>query len=1066
MVQDSLCKFGSDTSLHDETKEAPRFDNENNIRFDGAALHPVRPSVPRALSLSSVTSRASRRTVEPSVALPGIFKTVSYKVDGASVSHGETRIDKSAAEFKQSTWHLETPAEVARALHSDTTQGLSIEQYAESFKTHGPNVLSSPRTNWAKKIFFHFFGGFGLLLMVAGILCCIAWKPLGNPDPASANLVLGVVLFIVFLLQAAFNFWQDFSSSQVMSSISGMLPSDVHVVRQGVKTTCQAKDLVPGDLIFISNGDRTPADVRFVSVGSSEFAFDKAILTGESKPVHATAECDEKGSNYLESASIGLQGTFCVGGSGYAIIVSTADSTVFGQIAKLTTEPRKGPTPLQKDIIRFILYVLCIVVCLIVLVCILWGVWLRKSYPDWITVPMLIVALVSICVAFIPEGLPIALTTCLVITAGAMRKHKILCRSLSIVETLGSVSVVCSDKTGTLTKNKMAVVSYSVGSTVMESATVAPAEEQLSLLSKLCNAATFTPPTRSNTLNERQMTGNATDQAIFRFGHQLVDEDVYLPQRAEVSFNSKNKFMIRLFEDDEGLQLMIKGAPDILLKRCTQMLNPDGSVVGLNADAVMAIQESWAERGQRVVLLAYKRMGDEVFGSCGFASKETIDTLIENSEDLVLAGLVGIVDPPKDDIHDVVTTLHQAGIRVMMVTGDFEATAIAIARMCGIVTHGLVQTVADLDPAFEIVDCNLWDRVIVDGAVGINSSDLDTLNDNQWEHITSYTEIVFSRTTPEQKLRIVEEFQKRRHIVAMTGDGVNDAPSLRQADVGVGMAEGSDIAKEAADIVLLDSFSSIVAALKFGRLVFENLKKTLAYLLPAGCYAELWAVLLNVIFGMPQMLSSFCMIIICCLTDCSAAITLAYEKPEKDLLKKKPRSISGARLADWRLVLNIYFIIGTYDTFVSMMMSFLYMREQGVPFHVLSMSFGDYGDHDPDFVAEHLKIASSIYFVTLVIMQFFNLMSVRTRYASLLQHSPITGQSRNLAMIPAMCFSLGMTFLFNYIPWFQKNLGTAIVPVKFYFIACGFGSVILCWDETRKYLVRRYPRCLLAKIAW
>lgn len=1069
-MAESIQKWSTELSSFDEEQSPAR----PTIRFEHSVIHEGRrPSLSRHLSLSSISSLELRKSVDPAICLPPIFKTVSYKVDGEVLEStlSSSKLDKSVNSFKQSRWHLQSVDDVANGLGSSFTKGLNHEQYEAQLRIHGANVLSPPRTNWFKKIFGYCFGGFGSLLMIGGILCCIAWKPLGNPNPAIANLVLGVVLFLVFFLQAFFNFWQDFSSSQVMSSISGMLPSDVSVVRNGMAIVCPAKDLVPGDLIFVSNGDRLPADVRFVSIGSSEFAFDKSILTGESKPVYATAEPDAEGSNYLESGSIGLQSTFCVGGSGHALVVSTGDATVFGQIAKLSSDPKTGLSPLQKDIVRFIIYIVAVMLVLLVIVCIVWGAFLRKQYPDWIPVSVLIVDLVSIFVSFIPEGLPIALTTCLMITAGVMRQNKILCKSLSIVETLGSVSVICSDKTGTLTKNKMSVVSHSVGEHVSQHAgEITKGMVQLSVLSKLCNAAAFNPTTRSKPLEERLMSGNATDQAIYRFGYHLIDEDLYIPQLAEISFNSKNKYMVRLFSDEKGLQLMIKGAPDILMKKCTQILTPSGDVLPLTADkraSVAAIQESWAEKGQRVVLLAYRRCDLYAFEQCGYSSKETIDVLKEQSTDLILAGLVGIADPPKDDIHDVCTVLHDAGIRVMMVTGDFEATAVAIARMCGIVTFDKVHKVSDLDPNYEIVQCNLWDRSKIEAALSITGNDIEALNENQWEHLISFTEIVFARTTPEQKMRIVEEFQKRNHVVAMTGDGVNDAPSLRQADVGISMADGSDIAKEASDLVLLESFSSIVMALKFGRLVFENLKKTIAYLLPAGCYAELWAVLLNVLFGTPQMLSSFCMIMISCLTDCGAAITLAYEKPEKDLLLKKPRSITGARLVDWRLVLNSYFIVGTYDAFVAMLMTFLYFQEKGIPFSALSLSFGQYPDGiEAETVNKVLKVASSIYFVTLVIMQLFNLMCTRTRFVSLFHHSPLSGESKNLALIPAMIFALSVTFFFNYIPWFQENLGTGVVPAKNYFIACAFGTLLLTWDELRKLCVRKRPNSFLAKIAW
>lgn len=938
--------------------------------------------------------------------------------------------------------------------------------------------------------------------MVGGILCCVSWKPLGNPNPAVANLALGVVLFIVFIIQALFNFWQDYSSSRVMSSIQGMLPNGTSIIRNGVKIVEQVEKLVPGDLIFVSNGDRLPADVRFVTIEGNDFAFDRSILTGESKPIPATSEPDEKGSNITESHCIGLQSTFCVGGSGYGLVISTGDNTVFGQIAKLSSKPKTGLSPLQKEILRFVLLTVSIIVALIVIVCIIWGAWLRRSYPDWIPVPTLIVDLVSIAVAFIPEGLPIALTTCLIITASAMRKHKVLCKSLSVVETLGSVSTICSDKTGTLTKNKMFVTNYSIGleqvhkklgdgsdtssmdTEIEKTRELSFGESQLSLISKLCNSATFNPTTMNRPLKERLINGNATDQAILRFGEELdPDHDLNQEwtQKAEVSFNSKNKFMIRLFgasqnETASHYQLLIKGAPDILLKKCLYYLNQDGEVTQLDENSINQVQElqkRWATEGQRVVLLAYKNVHTSSFADISFTSKLAHDKMIEESETgLILAGLVGITDPPRADTFGAVTDLKSAGIKVCMVTGDFELTAVAIAKMCGIISSEVpISNVGNLDINYPVLDpskTKLCDRPRNQGSVAISGPSLEFLNENQWEHLLSFQEIVFARTTPEQKLRIVEEFQKRSHIVGMTGDGVNDAPSLRQADVGIAMAEGSEIAKEAADLVLLESFSSVVTALKYGRLVFENLKKTVVYLLPAGTYGELWPVLLNVIFGLPQILSSFNMIIICCLTDCAGAITLAYEAPEKNLLKKKPRSLTGNRLVNFRLLLHSYFTIGTYYCFVSSLMAFLFFRSKGIPFNVLSLSYGNYPEqYSADRISELTNIASSIYFITLVIMQFFNLLSTRTRYLSIFQHKPILDKkTSNYALLVAMAFALGVTFFFNYIPWFQKVLNTAHVPVKYYFIAVGFGMVVLIYDELRKFIVRKKPNGFLAKIAW
>lgn len=284
------------------------------------------------------------------------------------------------------------------------------------------------------------------------------------------------------------------------------------------------------------------------------------------------------------------------------------------------------------------------------------------------------------------------------------------------------------------------------------------------------------------------------------------------------------------------------------------------------------------------------------------------------------------------------------------------------------------------------------------------------MNAAQWDQLCTYDEIVFARTTPEQKLRIVREFQSHGNCVGMTGDGVNDAPSLKAADIGIAMGSGSDVAIEAADMVLLESFSAIVVAIEYGRLVFDNLKKTIIYLLPAGSFSELWPVLLNVFFGLPQILSSFLMIIICTLTDCVAALTLVFEKPEADLLTRPPRDQKKDRLANPQLILHAYGFIGVIECFSAMAMAFWSIERAGIPFSVLWFSFGSYPSiYDPDAINAAINTGSSIYFVNLVIMQFFNLMCARTRRLSILQQPPIINKrTSNYYLFPAMAFALAV----------------------------------------------------------
>jgi sodium/potassium-transporting ATPase subunit alpha len=353
-------------------------------------------------------------------------------------------------------------------------------------------------------------------------------------------------------------------------------------------------------------------------------------------------------------------------------------------------------------------------------------------------------------------------------------------------------------------------------------------------------------------------------------------------------------------------------------------------------------------------------------------------------------------------------------------------------------------------------------------SIVLSGPEMITLNEYQWEQLCKYDEIVFARTTPEQKLRIVREFQGRDEIVGMTGDGVNDAPSLKAADIGIALGSGSDIAIEAADMVLLESFSAVVEAVQYGRVVFDNLKKTIAYLLPAGSFSEFWPVMTSVIFGLPQVLSSFLMIIICCFTDCAAATVLAYEAPEADVLLRKPRKPKTDRLVDWQLMLQSYGLIGILETTSSFAMSYWYLQRSGIPFSDLWFRYGSLPDSiDQDYANARLNEASSIYFINLVVMQFFTLMTIRTRRLSIFQHPPAFNKmTQNLYLFPAIAFALCMAIFWLYIPQLQSTLNTSRVPVEHFFLPAAFGLGILFLDEARKFCVRKWPKRFLARIAW
>lgn len=1087
--------FDADTSENLEKTRAITFDEEATGPNQGMNLkrsNTMLSHLSRSSHLSEL-SGVSGRVMDPALAMPVTFQSVSYTVetnyekDGQKDLKSATANDKAANAVAALDWHSLSVSDTFEKLESSMSYGLSSEAVKKKQAQFGRNVLSKQSSHLARRIFWYFFGGFGIILFVGGILVMISWKPLGDP-PAQANLALSIVLFCVFVIQAAFNAWQDFSSSRVMSSITGMLPEECVVLREGRQQMVEASELVPGDIIIFKAGNKLAADVRFVEV-STDAKFDRSILTGESLPLGATTHCTD--ANYLETRNIGMQGTYCTSGSGMAVVVNTSDDTVFGRIAKLTTTPDKRISPIQKEIRLFVFIIVSIMISMIVVVLIVWGAYLKPHHPEWISTASLIVDIVSVGIAFVPEGLPVALTASLTICANAMKRNNILCKSLSTVETLGCVSVLLSDKTGTLTRNKMEVVNCSAGlKTVKLAEAVDIARDknnrlnsalvQLQTSTAICNAASFDPTTVDLDVADRTVIGDATDQACLKFSEQLgsvqYSRELW-DKQFDLAFNSKNKFMLRLFSASSSMSfgatvapneamthekawlLVIKGAPDILLERCSDYIGEDGSVAKLDAEAKVHFEKTkdqWSSEGKRVIAVARKIVTPSTLGDVHSAEFEDEANILA-SEHLCLVGLLGILDPPRQEVPAVVETLRGAGIRVMMVTGDFKLTAQAIARQCKIITGDFVDSIEDLfAPARR-------DRM----SLVLSGPELCQLGDEQWEAVCQYQEVVFARTTPDQKLEIVKKFQAHKNIVGMTGDGVNDSPSLKQADVGIAPGVASDMALEAADMILLDDFSAIVNAVLYGRTAFDNLKKTIAYLLPAGTFSEFWPLMTSICFGLPQVLSSFLMIIICCFTDASVGIVLAYEQPESDLLLRPPRTQKD-HLVDWKLLLWSYGFMGVCETVLSFTMSYWYCQRKELYFSDLWFKFGEVPSHlTQERYNQILMTASSIYFANLIIMQWFVALAARTRRMSLFTHPPLFNKkTQNWRIFLTYPFSFAIIWIFCYPSSVQKIFFSSDIPVEHWFLPMALGLGLLSLDEIRKCLVRRHPGGILAKCAW
>ncbi len=650
-----------------------------------------------------------------------------------------------------------------------------------------------------------------------------------------------------------------------MNSILNLVPENSLVLREGELRTIPSADLVTGDIVQLSTGNKVAADMRIIKA-SSDLRFDRAVLTGEAEEVPGMVDSTEP--VFLEAKNIAFLGTHCTNGNATGVVVLTGGKTVMGRINSLTNNTKEIPTLIQLEITRFIKIIIVLTISLIALMLIIWAAWLRRDHFAYLNVVGIMTNCMGLVVAFIPEGMPVAVALTLSLVARRMKSVNVLPKSLSTVETLGCVNVICSDKTGTLTLNQMTVESVGFQdidflATETDKFISDPnhkhALNELQRTSVLCNDAFFEREDTDATLEKRPVNGNATDIAMLRYAEsrQSTDDIRSSSKRIfDVPFNSRNKWMMTVHRGErDDYEILVKGAPDGLLPRCTEFLSAKtGETVPLGEDErrkIVAMQERWSRQGQRVLLVCRRSYSPESEDWFSPSNEESI--IAEGLQSLTVIGLYGIMDPARADIPHTVSECRRAGSRFFMVTGDFSITAAAIGKKVGIFTgQNEPETVEDLSRRIK-EDLTQPDEgeVYIKSGLVLTGSDMLTLTDAQWDIICLFEEIVFARTSPEQKLRIVNEFKDRGYIVAVTGDGVNDAPALKAANVGIAMSGGSDVAMEASDLILLGDFGSIVEGIRLGRLVFQNLQKVISYLLPAGSFSEDWPVLLSVFLGVP-----------------------------------------------------------------------------------------------------------------------------------------------------------------------------------------------------------------------
>ncbi|KPI36825.1 Sodium/potassium-transporting ATPase subunit alpha [Cyphellophora attinorum] len=1060
-----------------EASRQPRiiFDDDVDVKPSHNARPPRARRASDATSISSVRSRAQATS-----GLPVAFRTLSFEV--ARLQDSDRKLDAATNPeyFEDVNHHILAPSRVCETFGVQPDQGLSEDDAKARVQRYGRNVLPKKKKRYWKKLLFYVFGNFCSILWVGVVIFFICWRPLGNP-PQPYNLGLAILVMIVIFLQAAFSAFQDWSTKKTMDSILDLLPSQCAVVRGGQTAIIRSADLVPGDIVNLSIGNKVPADLRLLST-SGDVRFDRAVLTGEADEIDGAVNPTD--DNFLETRNIALMGTVVTNGKAQGIVVGTGPHTVMGSVAQATTDVKEKPTLIQREITRFIKIILCLTFCLALLILLAWVGWLRVDKPNYMNLVACLNNVMGCVVAFIPEGMPVGVALTLMMVARRMKSAYILPKGLSTVESLGCVNVICSDKTGTLTRNQMSVasVSFHDRSLAADEALAVESNGLTALVEagQLCNEAAFDPVTLHLPVAERHVQGNATDGAILRFVSSHSASAV--TQRKvlfQIPFNSTNKWMMTMSAakpGENGNLVIVKGAPDILLHKCSSFLTGDGERMQLDIAAQRHfgfLQEQMSGRAERVLMLCERRYTPVA----AVGSNALGDELVANClSDLTLIGIIGLVDPPREDCATTIATCRRAGIRFFMVTGDFGRTAVAIARRVGIFSDQREpDTYATISAQTSSAVAGEKTARLTEyskQSLLLESTEINRITPEEWEVVNSYEEIVFARTTPNQKLLIVNALRERQNTVAVTGDGVNDAPALRAADVGVAIASGSDVALEAADLVLLDDFSAIVTAIRLGRLVFQNLQKVISYLLPAGSWSEIWPVLLNVFVGVPLPLSSFLMIIICVFTDLFLSLSLIMEKEEFDLLSIPPRKPRRDHLINLKIYAQSYLFIGVMETVIAHAMFFLYMyRHAGIPASALFLAFEKYADGFYGYTADELTyfntVGQCVYFVTLVILQWGNILSIRNKRLSILQADPFfRKERRNLWLLGGIAASLVIAIFVTEEPGIQSIFGTASVPIEFWLLPLPLALGILIMDEFRKLLVRQWPNGPVARIAW
>ncbi len=891
-----------------------------------------------------------------------------------------------AVQSNRPTFHAISSDTALKALDA-SAQGLSRAEAARRLDTHGPNRLpEAPSRSPLMRLLAQFHNVLIYILLASAVVTSFL-----------GHIVDTAVILAVVIVNALIGFIQEGRAERAMEAIRGMLAPRSSVLRDGRRQTVDAVDLVPGDIVLVEAGDRVPADLRLIEARGLKA--EEAILTGESVPVDKTTEPAPADAPLGDRSSMLFSGTLAAAGTGRGLVVATAVNTQIGKISGMLARVETLTTPLVHQMDVFARW-LTIFILLAAGALLVYGYFVTHLPFD-----ELFMIVVGLSVAAIPEGLPAVLTITLAVGVQAMAKRNAIVRRLPAIETLGSVSVICSDKTGTLTRNEMMAASlgaagrvYSVGGSGYapegavrwQEADVYPAEHailaEFALAAGLCNDAVLHAHEAAWRVEGDPMEG-ALKTLAGKITRQGPEPFTNWTRTDAIPFDAAHRYMAVLHHDHEGrASIHVKGAPEAVMAMCANQRSATGGIDALDIDDWHRMVDSFAAEGQRVIAVAARSVPQE----------HTILNIADLEGHLTLIGLIGLIDPPRAEAVEAVAECHEAGIRVKMITGDHAATARAIAAEIG-----LKNT----------------DRVLT-------GSDIDTMNDWDLSEAAGNTD-VFARTSPAHKLRLVTALQSRGLTVAMTGDGVNDAPALKRADAGVAMGlKGSEAAKEAAELVLADdNFASIAAAVREGRTVYDNIKKVIGWTLPTNA-GEAATIIIALLAGMSLPITAVQILWVNLITAVTLGLALAFEPSEPATMRRPPRPrdeplLTGALI--WHIVLvSSLFCAAVFGIYS-------YAIDRGY----------------------NVEVAQTMAVNMLVVLEIFHLFFIRN-----LHSTSLTWQAAKGTRVIWACVA-GVTvaqFAITYVPPLQFVLGTAPVRLGDGILIVAVGVVFFAIIEAEKQM--------------